>query len=152
VTGPAGPSSVSIVRAALASALRSAGVDRVYEFPNAGLTPPAAEVALDTMAYDAVMRGGGDRMLYVIRLYVGRADDRSAVLDLDAFLSSVPAAINDDPTLATACHSARVTEARNYGAYQVGESTLLGVEFLVDVVAKQLDLLDGAVVWFDAAL
>jgi len=151
VTGPAGPSSVSIVRAAIASTLRGSGIDRVFEFPNAGLTPPAAEVALDLLTYDAAMRGGGDRLLFIVRLYVGRADDRSAVLKLDEFLSSVPAAINDDPTLLTACHSARVIEARSYGAYQVGEATLLGVEFLIDVVAKQLDLLDGAVAWFDAS-
>ena len=151
MTGPAGPSSVSVVRAAIASVLRANGIARVYEFPNAGLTPPAAEVALDLLTYDAVMRGGGDRLLFIVRLYIGRADDRSAVLDLDQYLSSVPAAINDDPTLLAACHTARVVEARSYGAYQVGEATLLGVEFLIDVVAKQLDLLDGAVAWFDAS-
>lgn len=126
--------SVSAIRGALATALGTAGVKRVYKFSDGGLTPPAAEVALDGITYDAAMRSSADRYTFMIRLYVGRADDRSAVDALDALLVLVPAAINTDPTLGGVCDTARVVEARNYGAYQVDAATLLGVEFLVDVV------------------
>jgi len=125
---------VAAIRGGLVTALETV-IDRVYDFPYAQPVPPMANVALDDLQYDEAMQGAADRYRFVVRLLVGRADDRSAVIELDPYLASVPAAINADHTLGGACDSARVEEARNYGVYVVAETNLLGVEFVIDVIA-----------------
>jgi hypothetical protein len=128
--------SIADIRAGLVDALLAQGsLNRVYDYPPTIPMPPMAQVALDRIDYDAVMSGAAHRYTFMVRLYVGRVDDRAAVLELDDLLTAVPAAVDLDPSLGGACDSARVTSAQNYGAYQVDAAVLLGVEFLVDVIA-----------------
>ena len=125
---------IADVRAGLVFALQQV-VDRVYNHPPTVPVPPMAQVALDRIDYDLALSGSADRYTWIVRLYVGRVDDRAAVIALDELMAAVPAAINTDPTLGNTCDSARVATAQGYGAYQLDAATLLGVEFVVDVVA-----------------
>jgi len=122
------------VRSGLVTTLQTV-LDRVYDYPYAQPVPPMAHVSLDGLQYDAVYSGAADRYTFIVRLFVGNADQRTSVTALDAFLVSVPAAVNNDPSLAGSADSARVVEARNFGVYQIAEANLLGVEFVLDVIA-----------------
>ena len=77
---------------------------------------------------------------WTMRVYiiVGTVSDRSAQTMLDAFLaptggSSVPAAINSDPTLGGVVEYAVPTAAQRYGELQYAGIAYLGCEILVDV-------------------
>lgn len=124
---------VTAVRGGLVTILAPV-ISRVYDFPFSQPVPPMAHVVLGDLRYDEAMQGSADRYEFIVRVLVGRSDDRSAVDALDPYLSSVPAAVNADPTLGGACDSARVTEARNFGVYVVAETNLLGIEFVVDII------------------
>lgn len=125
---------VAAARAGLVVALKTV-LDRVYDYPYAQPSPPMAHVSLENVQYDEALQGSADRYSFKIRVLVGRADDRSAVIAMDPYLTSVPAAINADPTLGGSVDSARIEEAQNYGVYQVAETALLGIEFTVDIIA-----------------
>jgi hypothetical protein len=78
-------------------------------------------------------------MLFVLRLYVTRAQDGSDQVLLNAYISregqqSVVAALRASPRLGGAVADARVVEAANYGDYPVSQITYLGVELRIQAM------------------
>jgi hypothetical protein len=99
--------------------------------------PPVAMVYPDTIEFDLNANRGADTFNVIVSVLVGRADDRTAQLRLDSYISgpdSVKAAIESDRTLGGACDTCRVTSMRNYQQVAVGDVVYLGVEFEVEVV------------------
>jgi hypothetical protein len=95
----------------------------------------------ERIRYDSTMARGSDEFTFPLRLYVARVDEKGAQDRLDAYCSpigdqSVKAAIEADASLGGRVDFADVREARNYGPYQSGQVTYLGVEFNVFVIAR----------------
>ena len=100
--------------------------------------PPIAVVMPERIAYDLNARRGADTFFFTIMLLVGRADDRAAQGNLDAFLvgeNSIKAAVEADRTLGGKANTCRVTEMGNYASMAVGEVLYLAAQFTVEVVA-----------------
>ena len=100
--------------------------------------PPIAIVMPERVVYDLNANRGADTFFFTIMLIVGRADDRSAQNQLDAFLvgnGSIKAAIEGDRTLGGAANTCRVTEMGNYSSMNVGDTLYLAASFTVEVVA-----------------
>jgi len=111
---------------------------RVHSFQPDRITPPMATVFPDRVEFDLNARRGADTFFFVVQVIVGRADDRAAQRNLDAYIGgslSVKAAIEGDRTLAGKANTLRVTEMRNYQQVLYGDTLYLGCEFEVEVVA-----------------
>ena len=130
--------SYSNIRAKIAEALRQ--IDGLHAYdraPGQVVTPAAVVLPGDpAVSYDSTMARGSDDMLFIVRVLVGAAVDQASQDTLDAYLagtgdSSIKAVI--DGNLDGTVHFARVAEARNYGEYEHGGVSLLGVEFVVEV-------------------
>jgi hypothetical protein len=92
----------------------------------------------DRIAYDLNAHRGADTYFFSIILLVGRADDRSAQNNLDAYIvgdNSIKAAIEADRTLGGKANTCRVTEMNNYASMMIGETVYLAAQFVVEVVA-----------------
>jgi len=100
--------------------------------------PPIAIVLPDRLVYDLNARRGADTYFFTIMLLVGRADDRAAQNNLDAFIvgdGSIKAAVESDRTLGGVANTCRVTEMGNYSSMSVGDTLYLAASFTVEVVA-----------------
>ena len=100
--------------------------------------PPVAVVMPDRVVYDLNARRGADTFLFTVILLVGRADDRAAQNNLDAYIvgdSSIKAAIEADRTLGGVADTCRVTEMNNYASMIIGETVYLAAQFAVEVTA-----------------
>ena len=100
--------------------------------------PPVAVVMPDRVVYDLNARRGADTFLFTVILLVGRADDRAAQNNLDAYIvgdSSIKAAIEADRTLGGVANTCRVTEMNNYASMIIGETVYLAAQFAVEVTA-----------------
>jgi hypothetical protein len=100
--------------------------------------PPIAVVMPDRIVYDLNARRGADTFYFTIILLVGRADDRAAQNNLDAFIvgeNSIKAAIESDRTLGGVANTCRVTDMNNYASMTVGDTLYLAAQFVVEVVA-----------------
>jgi hypothetical protein len=129
---------VSEVRQALAEKAGNVYGLRAYAYQPDDPRPPVAFVMLDRIEYDLNANRGADRSFYIITVIVGRANDRAAQKNLDQYLvgsDSVKTAIEADRTLGGVVNTCRVTEARNYVAVNVGDTTYLQVELEVEVIA-----------------
>lgn len=131
---------VSEVRKAIARALGALPGLRCYStVPDQMSTPCAIVFGPEAITYDSTMAWGSDEMRLVVRLYVGRVDERGAQDHLDAYCSgsgplSVKQAVEDDDTLGGAVDVVRVEQARGYGPYVSGATSYLGVEFVLFVL------------------
>tara|TARA_B100000524_G_scaffold344143_1_gene241046 strand:- start:254 stop:664 length:411 start_codon:yes stop_codon:yes gene_type:complete len=102
--------------------------------------PPLAVVGvLDTLEYDTTMARGSDKYLIPVRLFVANVDGQDSQETLDQFIktsgsNSMKSAIESDLTLGGVASSVRVTEVRDYGAFELNNTNLLGVEFVVEVI------------------
>jgi hypothetical protein len=134
-------SSISLLRAAIATNLGTiAGLRTSPEMPD-NPNPPIALVRPVTVEYDQAMAKGLTRYNFVVIVIVGRAEERTAQRSLDAFCSSTGAssiklAVESDKTLGGNAFDCRVTEMRNYTPIQLNEGTYLAAEFAVDVFAN----------------
>jgi len=134
-------SSISLMRAAIATNLGTiAGLRTSPEMPD-NPNPPIALVRPVTVEYDQAMAKGLTRYNFVVVVIVGRAEERTAQRSLDAFCSSTGAssiknAVESDKTLGGNAFDCRVTEMRNYTPIQLNEGTYLAAEFAVDVFAN----------------
>lgn len=132
--------SLATARAALVDALGTIEGLRVFDWPMANAQPPMCHVALESIDYDVVLGPNSTgRLSFAVRVYVGRADDRTAVAALDPYLAptgtqSIRAAIDADDTLGAVVDAARLVECRNVGVYEIGGVMLLGAELVVDIV------------------
>ena len=122
--------------AATISGLRAA--DTVPDNPN----PPIAVVIPDGAEYRAAFKSTLTRYQFIVLVIVGRADERTAQDRLDAYCtptgtSSVPAALESDPTLNGKAADLEVTEMRNYRQLALSDGiTYLAAEFVVSVIAE----------------
>jgi hypothetical protein len=123
-------------QAALVAALQ-AGTDLTcYVGSRDSVEVPCLVVPLPEVEYDADF-GADTHLLYAVRYLVGRADETVAQERIADAMStdgatSIPAAVNADPTLDGTCDFATVTRAGRIGVYTYGEITYLGAEFTVD--------------------
>ena len=113
----------------------------VYSYVPHRFDPPLAVVSvLENLEYDFSMARGSDKFIIPVRLFVSNIDGQDSQETLDAFLnssgsSSMKVAIESDKTLGGISSTLRVVEARDYGAFELNNVELLGVEFLVEVIA-----------------
>lgn len=97
---------------------------------------------LDIEDYHQTMSGAAGALreyTWKIRLYVSKADDRSALNKMDAYLdgpSDVVAAIEADRTLGGAAETLLVTGMSGYGVYDVAGQAYLGTVFTVTVWSR----------------
>jgi hypothetical protein len=92
----------------------------------------------DRVTYDLNANRGADTFFFTIILLVGRADDRAAQNNLDAFIvgpASIKKAVESDRTLGGKANTCRVTDMSNYSSMMVGETLYLAAQFNVEVVA-----------------
>jgi hypothetical protein len=100
--------------------------------------PPIAVIFPERIAYDLNAKRGADTFFFTIMVLVGRADDRAAQNNLDAFVvgqKSIKGAIEADRTLGGSANTCRVTEMNNYASMMVGDTLYLAASFTVEVVA-----------------
>lgn len=113
----------------------------VYSYVPHRFDPPLAVVSvLENLEYDSTMQRGSDKFVIPVRLFVSNVDGQDSQETLDAYLnssgsSSMKSAIESDTTLGGVASTCRVIEARDYGAFELNNVELLGVEFLVEVIA-----------------
>lgn len=135
------PATLTAVRSGLKTRLATIIGLRCYDVVPAKPELPAAIVqGPELIDFDFTMARGADRHEIPILVIVSQASDRAAQASLDGYIAgagagSVKAAIEADRTLGGVAHSCRVMRARNYGFVEVGETTYLGVQFIVEVIA-----------------
>ena len=130
--------SMSQLRTALASSMSSiTGLRTSATIPD-NPRPPIAVVMPDRVLFDLNARRGADTFYFSVMLIVGRADDRAAQNNLDAYIvgtGSIKAAIESDRTLGGVANTCRVTEMGNYSSMSLGDVVYLAAQFTVEVVA-----------------
>lgn len=133
--------SLANIRDGLKGRLATISGLRAYDTVPDSIAIPAAVVGVpESITYDSVFARACDVYIIPIRVYAGRASERTGQDKLDGYLaasgsSSVKAAIEGDVSLNGAAQTVRVTEARNYAVYTVAGVEYLGVEFIVQVYA-----------------
>lgn len=129
------------LRTALATNLATiTGLRTSVDIPD-NPNPPIAVVQLMRVEYHQDMRNGMSEYTFGVQVIVGRADDRSAQRNLDAYCSSdsassVRGAIESNRTLSGYAYDCVVTEMSSYGSVLVNDTTYLAAEFAVRVLAS----------------
>ncbi len=132
--------SITDLRTALATNLATiSGLRTSAEMPD-NPNPPIAIVRPTTVEYNQAMRKGLTKYSFAVVVIVGRAEERTAQRNLDAYCSSTGAssiktAVETDRTLGGNAYDCQVTEMTNYTPIQLNEGTYLAAEFAVDVFA-----------------
>lgn len=106
------------------------------------LVPPSFVVDMpQTVGFDQTMRRGSDVLTITCGVYVSAAHNRTGQAQLMGYLAgsgatSLKEALEVDPTLAGACQTLRVVEARNFGlvSSSADNAKLLTCELVVEVV------------------
>lgn len=129
------------LRTALATNIGSISGLRTSAFIPDQPNPPVAIVQLDRVQYHMDFRNGMSEYNFVIQLIVGRVDERTAQRTLDSYCnstgaSSVQLAIESDRTLNGKAFDCVVTEMSSYGPVLVNDTTYLGAEWQVRVLAS----------------
>jgi len=113
----------------------------VHKFVPDTIEPPTAVVGVvDRIEYDNSFSRGSDTYTIPVILYITRVDAQLSQESLDSYLqssgaNSVKAQIESDVTLNGEASSVRVTDATDYGVYNVNNIDYLGVQFSVEVIA-----------------
>jgi hypothetical protein len=129
------------LRTALATNLATiTGLRTSVDIPD-NPNPPIAIVQLIRAEYHQDFRNGMTEYTFAVQVLVGRADDRSAQRNLDAYCSSdsassVRGAIESNRTLSGYAYDCVVTEMSSYGSVLVNDTTYLAAEFAVRVLAS----------------
>ncbi len=133
---------VKAVMAELGAKLDTIAGLRVFGYPPGKLPTPGAFVAPpDDITFDETYGRGSDALTFPVFVLVSRGDDRSAVLELVAYLAgsgakSVKAALdNTSANTYTSCDTVTVTTATT-GAYTYNGVDSLGAEFTVHVTGS----------------
>lgn len=112
----------------------------VYDTIPDNVYVPAAIVGMpSSVRYDFALRTPVSRYLFPIRVIAGRVMENQGQDLIDDLASpdgalSVRLAIDADPSLGGAAHSTRVTEARDFGVYEVAGVPYIGCEFEIEVI------------------
>jgi hypothetical protein len=113
----------------------------VYKYVPDMIEPPTAVVGVvERIEYDSTMSRGADTYTIPVLLYIARVDAQLSQETLDSYLqssgaNSVKAQIESDTSLNNEAQSVRVTDATDYGVYNVNNIDYLGVQFSVEVIA-----------------
>ena len=132
---------INELRTALATNLGTISGLRTSTFSPDQPNPPIAIVQLDRVQYHMDFRNGMSEYNFVIQLIVGRADERTAQRNLDSYCnstgaSSVQLAVESDRTLGGKAFDCVVTEMSSYGPVLVNDTTYLGAEWQIRVLAS----------------
>lgn len=128
--------SVSTLRSKIATNLATiSGLRTASTMPDSP-NPPIAIVIPRTISFDDTFQKGMNTYAFNVMVIVGRADERSAQNNLDAYCSStgsasVKLAVQSDKTLGGEAFDVRVTDMTNYGQVTIGEVVYLSAEFQV---------------------
>lgn len=126
------------VKAALSVAVATIAGLRAYAYQPDQVNAPMSWPILDEIRYHDAMGGGLVTQQYRIAVIVGRAAERTAQKNLDAYLSygaGIRFAIESDPTLGGVAQASIVESATNISSIDAGDTTYLYVEFRVTVYA-----------------
>lgn len=113
----------------------------VYKYIPDSVEPPTAVVGVvERIEYDNSFARGSDTYTIPVILYISRVDAQLSQETLDSYLqssgaNSVKAQIESDLSLNGEASSVRVTDATDYGVYNVNNIDYLGVQFSVEVIA-----------------
>lgn len=134
--------SVTTIRDALRTRLRTISGLRVPDRPPGEISPPTAIVTGPSINYDSTMSRGSDDFTFTVTLLVSRAWDRAAEDQLDAYLAgsgsgSIKATLEATPAGLgeSTVDFVRVTSSTEPDMIEVGQVEYLGVQFTVDVTA-----------------
>ena len=129
--------SVTAIRQGLGKNLATIRGLRVAETVPDQVNPPVAIVSLQTVDYDGALQGGLTTYSFQVTVVVGRASDRTAQRDLDAFISpgvgAIKTAIESDRSLDGSAFDCRVEGLSSYGSVTLGDITFLAADFVVTV-------------------
>jgi hypothetical protein len=131
---------ITQVRDAIAARLQTITSLNVYATVADSVMVPAAIVGTPaTIEYDYTFSAANLRLTIPVRILAARVQEDFAQDTLDAYISysgasSIPAAFATDPMLNNTALTSRITEARNYGVYEVEGIPYLGVEFVLEVI------------------
>lgn len=133
--------SIAELRTALGNNIATISGLRVSDFIPDNPNPPIAIVQFDRAQYHLDMGNGMTEYTFVVQVIVGRADERTAQRNLDSYCSStgsssVLLAVESDRTLNNKAFDCVVTEMSSYGPVLVNDTTYLGAEFQVRVLAS----------------
>jgi hypothetical protein len=132
-------SSVSQVKAALATAVGTITGLRAYDRQPDQLNPPFAFPTLESIDYHGAMRNGLVTHTYRITVICGRAAERSSERYLDTMLSydqgGIRYAIEQDTSLGGVVSTCIVQSATNIGTVDGNDGIYLTVDFRVIVYA-----------------
>jgi hypothetical protein len=131
---------LSEIREAMGTALAAVPNLRVRPLIPALVTPPMAVVQPQQIEYDLNAARGLNRYTFTVTVFVVKADDRSAQLRVDPFVSvagasSVKEALERDRTLGGKVDTLRVTNVSNYSSSDANDVLYLAVDFEVEVFA-----------------
>ena len=113
----------------------------IHKFVPDTIEPPTAVVGVvERIEYDNTMSRGADTYTIPVLVYISRVDAQLSQETLDSYLqstgaNSIKAQIESDTTLNNEAQSVRVTDATDYGVYNVNNIDYIGVQFSVEVVA-----------------
>ena len=111
--------------------------------PNRIVAPAAVVVPGRPVAtyHDSMIGSGGSLTVFNFELVcavqsMSEAFSQAALDDLISGTSSVPAAIEADPTLGGAATTCQVRQAVDYGVVAFADTEFIGARFLVEVYAR----------------
>jgi len=133
--------SIAELRQGIATNLGTIPGLRTSDFIPDNPNPPIAIVQFDRATYHLDMRNGMAEYNFVVQVLVGRADERTAQRTLDSYCSSTGAssvllAVESDRMLAGKAFDCVLSELSSYGPVLVNDTTYLGAEFQVRVLAS----------------
>lgn len=105
------------------------------------VNPPIAIVQFNRVNYHLDMNNGMSEYFFSVQVIVGRVDERTAQRNLDAYCSSsgsssILLGVESDRTLSGKAFDTIVTEVSSYGQFVSNDTTYLGAEFQVRVLAS----------------
>jgi hypothetical protein len=132
---------ISELRTAIATTLSGITGLRTSAFVPDTVSPPIAIIEPNSIKFDVSMGRGLDELNFKVTVIVGRATDRSAQSQIDAFCSSagstsVKQVLESNRTLGGKCNDLRVTGLNSYGSIQIADTPYLAAEFAVIVYAN----------------
>jgi len=133
--------SIAELRQGIATNLATISGLRVSEFIPDNPNPPIAVVQFDRAQYHLDMGNGMTEYNFVVQVIVGRADERTAQRNLDSYCSSTGSSsillgVESNRTLSGKAFDTIVTEMSSYGPVLVNDTTYLGAEFQIRVLAS----------------
>lgn len=132
--------SLSAIRDGIKTRLATISGLETYDTMPDTANPPCAIVGVPArIEYDVTFRNAVARYEIPVRVFAGRVAESDSQDRLDGYISpdgltSLRGAIDGDPTLGGVAHTVRVTEARDYGVYTLGDVPYIGVEIVCEVI------------------